>query len=174
MTCLSCSPTDSFICIQCGSGYFLKSGLCYSCAQKWNCAICDATADKRNTCMPGYLPWGDGCRCGPNTDCSLCPLSGGYCNKCVGGYFKPYPDSICQSCFANCAECVDGTSCIQCTTEHFLPNCLSCSASFNVFSNALNCTTCADGFYLPSCAACIANCKTCSDSSNCLTFKDGF
>ncbi|EAR87309.2 zinc finger lsd1 subclass family protein (macronuclear) [Tetrahymena thermophila SB210] len=166
--CLICTNTLPNSCIQCSSNTYLYNNSCT--LTKPSPAFCD----NNNNCQACTIQFCLNCEQGPQT-CSLCPpsfyidLNSNQCRCPYATYLDSSNNNFqCLSCPANCAICVNSTTCQQCASNSspdplYPGNCI------------LNCQS--GQFYdrqTQSCQKCVPTCLTCFESNNnCLSCKTG-
>eukprot|EP00439_Symbiodinium_sp_Y106_P000855 s231_g1.t1 len=141
---------------------------CKTCLSAGQCALCNngkyliADGWCEDGCPDGYYRKGDG-------------DTGRTCEMCPGDFFTCVSDKIgdlgrhCLPCGQNCASCLEGDLCLQCTDSRYLSPDGWCEAS------------CPDGYYKNgtaitgrNCAACPTNAMSCLSPSvitECKNFK---
>ena len=175
---ITCSTSSDSICVQCGSGFFLQSNKCNTCA---TCAsgyyeTTACTSSNRicspctNTCIMGQMLTGI---------CS--PTSNMVCVVCPSDYYKTTNDmSSCLPCLANCnigfelnqiCNSITNNICTPCNSNYYKniadnSKCLQCTNTCpigfqlnQVCSSTINpiCIPCSNGYY-----------KVIEDNSKCL------
>lgn len=178
--CKTCSSTASNACSACLKGYFLYSvgGTCVqTCPPGFfgeeSLSLCQPCNSLCSTCVGSN---------GANYYCLSCPANTflydytcyspcpnslyGYQGVCISTCpTTTYPDTStfkCLSCVANCLECIDGVSCLICSTGAYM--------HLNVCY-----VTCPTNFYGSNstqlCLTCHSSCLTCNGpfSDNCLS-----
>jgi len=137
--CLSCTNS---VCIKCPDNTSPPCGVTPSCVEGYyynsstnDCPIC-------------------------NSPCKACTTSGNTnCSGCVDGYYLD--GSVCKLCssvLANCRNCSNSTTCLECVDETFYISagkCISCQSRCKDCNNSLTCIDCLDGKYLDSNGICL-------------------
>ncbi|EAR87310.2 H-type lectin domain protein (macronuclear) [Tetrahymena thermophila SB210] len=168
INCLICTNVLPNSCIQCQSNTYLYNNSCT--LTKPSPAFCDSN----NNCQACTIQFCLNCDQGPQT-CSLCPPSfyiDSNSNQCRCPYAS-YLDSSnnnyqCLSCPANCANCVNSTTCQQCASNSspdplYPGNCiLNCQSGYFFDRQTQSCQQCA-----PTCLTCFGS------KNNCMSCKTG-
>ena len=168
----------------CPSGYRPNGGVCQACTTA-NCDTCPTSASVCTSCKNSFFFYSPDSTClstcptrwreesstkvcqqCTDSNCLTCPTAVGVCSSCKAGYYKT-TSNTCAPCNANCAQCTDGTSCIQCQSGYIYHpvdgTCVtSCPAGYR--NNNGQCEACTT-----------ANCETCTTNKDvCTLCKSGF
>jgi len=183
-TCVKCSETNCKVCSS-------PLGVCQNCTSPY---LLDSNNKCVSKCPDGYSAAPEGvCKPCIVTDCAQCTSDQKLCESCV------YPKSLndnscvpncpkgkvakngkCVSCIPNCNECLDTTTCNNCTSPFLLNDAKQCvdnctKGSVEVNGTCKNCTDpycdvcaqdtttckkCTTGLYLAKNGTCVRNCSS--------------
>jgi len=206
-SCLTCNAAG---CLTCPADKVKQGNTCISLCHS-SCETCNGpTANDCITCKTGKEKYGELCvdvclgtqfrnAAGVCTNCdsSCATCNGESANSCLTCLATKYKDGnscvnscpsqkyanqgVCESCDANCKDCVDSnTKCTSCNPTFYLKEdntCSSCdSTCVNCLGSSTTCTSCEVGKFLEDgkCKVCYERCSACSSSTVCTGCKSGF
>ncbi|ELP86900.1 protein serine/threonine kinase, putative [Entamoeba invadens IP1] len=173
----SCIQTSNSFCNGCKqvSNFINDSGVCTSNSnclfsnKNEKCLLCENNTFYDNTSMCVSLT-------NQEENCDRMNKEQDRCIHCLTGYFVS--NYHCENCSENCLDCLDFSTCLSCTENHFLKY-GKCFSNSEVITNCKKllpsksiCAFCESHFFRNAegeCKNCIENCNECNTEKTCLS-----